>query len=182
MDDGVSKNPTMPTMRSVSEPQRTNSMTDNIKSMFSNLKKAASVGGNSKPYNADPLAMDDDPLPDCPRILEGRLNQHLGQLDRLRRAVKWRNKEIKEVYDEAAYERRVNPNGTTLVNQMMAEIEFLRANRNNYARFVEAQHYQIQRIADKRAEIDKKQGQECTVYEMYMSLKRRDEWAELFSF
>ncbi|KAK5324904.1 hypothetical protein LTR93_004379 [Exophiala xenobiotica] len=114
--------------------------------------------------------------------LEGQLNRHLGQLDRIRRVVGLLNTEIQGLEGQLAAKRRLHREDPVLLGHLQTEIEFLRGCRNTYVPIVGYHHDQIQRIADERADLDKSQGQECTVYHSYLGRIKHVEWLKAFSY
>ncbi|KIW53229.1 hypothetical protein PV05_08818 [Exophiala xenobiotica] len=114
--------------------------------------------------------------------LEGQLNRHLGQLDRIRRVVGLLNNEIQGLDGQLAAKRRLHREDPVLLGHLQTEIEFLRGCRNTYVPIVGYHHDQIQRIADERADLDKSQGQECTVYHSYLGRIKHVEWLKAFSY
>ncbi len=62
--------------------------------------------------------------------LEGQLNRHLGQLDRIRRVVGLLNNEIQGLDGQLAAKRRLHREDPVLLGHLQTEIEFLRGCRN----------------------------------------------------
>ena len=164
------------------EPERNNSMTSSLKSMVSSLKKVkTSNSQNSETSQVSPL----DDLSDLPGTregLEGRLNYHLSELDRLRKYVRARNEEMKEEWNRlTSQEHRLEremPGPYKKGHEMVSKI---REARDNFAPFVGYHQNEIRRIARKRKELDESQGLPSTVQEMYKGFERTEEWLQLFS-
>ncbi|KIW10581.1 hypothetical protein PV08_11545 [Exophiala spinifera] len=115
------------------------------------------------------------------RHLEGQLNRHLGQLDRIRRIVKQLNSDLQELEGQVSEDKRLDCDDPLLFRVLQDELESLHDFRNKYAHVVAFHNQQIQSIADQRAELDKNQGLECTVYHMYLGHIKHVEWYKLFS-
>ncbi|KIW46577.1 uncharacterized protein PV06_02243 [Exophiala oligosperma] len=115
------------------------------------------------------------------RHLEGQLNRHLGQLDRIRRIVRQLNNDLQELEGQLSEDKRLDRDDPELFVVLQKELATLHDCRNSYAHVVAFHHEQIQSIADQRAELDKNQGLECTVYHMYLNHIKHVEWYKSFS-
>ena len=166
--------------------ERHNSLTGSFKSVLSNLKRNSTNASNHSDKSTptkDIFDITPDPLPDNPRDLEGLLNRHLSALDHLKHTVEGRNKEIRDYGIRAAsfYELRPKPS-TAFLRQIDAEMYVLRQQRNGLQPLVQMRHDEIVRIADHRKKLDREQNQECTVYDMYLSYRRLEEWEQRFAY
>jgi chromosome segregation ATPase len=171
------------------EPQRNNSL-GSLKSMVSSLKKVASSTTQNSDLCLDkPVEVNEenkppklDVLPDTRTDLEAHLNCHLSDLDRIRKSVQDYNDRIRDLNQRKDARARQGKAAAGTLAVIHQEIELIHKQRDDLHPFVEYFHGQIKRIADHRAELDKSQGLECTVYNMYLGFKRENEWQELFSY
>lgn len=166
--------------------ERHNSLTGSFKSALSNLKRNSTNASNNSDKSTptkDIFDIPPDSLPDNPRDLEGLLNRHLSALDHLKRTVDGRNKEIKDYGMRAAMYHDLRPKpSVAFLRQVDAEMYVLRQQRNGLQPLVQMRHNEIVRIADHRKKLDREQGQECTVYDMYLGYRHVEEWEQRFSY
>ncbi len=203
---GVSAQRTRPTVRfhntvTVISPTSTSKMTSptgneaqrnssgsSFKSVVSTLKKVASSTNqesDSSQNNNAKGAEEEKPvdvLPDTRVELEAHLNYHLSDLDRIRNSVKACNNQLQDLSQRAAARARPGPAAAGTLDILFQEMEIIHKQRSEFQSIVAYFHGEIRRIADHRAELDKSQGLECTVYNMYHRFMRENEWNELFAY
>ncbi|KIV95182.1 hypothetical protein PV10_02863 [Exophiala mesophila] len=174
-------------------PQRTNSK-GSLRSFVSGLwstksnsdgtQRYSAVAKDQSPTQEQPQAEPElDQLPDSREGLEGRLNYHLSELDRLRRMVAKTNEHMKEAMYRLDVQEHLKDKIPYAYRTLYDLAVSLRMQRDSYKPFVAFHRGEIIRIARAREELDQRQGIEVreSTRAMYKKLDRGPEWAALFS-
>ena len=114
----------------VVKPRQDNDGASSVKNTPADPKgkgKASDVGPISRSQSQQSAASDHSKTK---KGLEGQLNRHLGQLDRIRRIVGLLNDEIQGLDGQLAAKRRLHREDPVLLGHLQTEIEFLRGCRN----------------------------------------------------
>lgn len=175
------------------KPQRTNSKGSlrsfvsglwSTKSNIENTLKSPVIAKDQPPMEdktqAEPQL---DELPDSREGLEGRLNYHLSELDKLRRMVAKTNEHMKEALYRLDVQEHLKDKIPYAYRTLYDLAVSLRMQRDSYKPFVAFHRGEILRIARAREDLDRRQGVEVreSTRAMYKKLDRGPEWAALFS-
>lgn len=125
--------------------------------------------------------MQEDPLPDTKKELEVRLNHHLSELDMLKKTVGMANDVIQQHHGRHQILLTRCSNDMNRAMQVQAELVVqARKNRDAWADFVSFHRAQLERIKQKRIEIEKDSGLEPTLPQVYEQIWGDEEWNRLF--
>ena len=130
---------------------------------------------------APSLEIEEDPLPDTKQELEARLNFHLAELDQLKRTITAATDTIRE--HAGRYEilqARTSSSMRHCMHMQEAMVVQAKANRDSWCQFVRFHRRQIERIKNRRIEIEMNAGLEPTLPQVYKQMWTDDDWARLF--
>jgi hypothetical protein len=122
-------------------------------------------------------------LPADRSALEGRINYHISRLDRLKRRLTELNHAVQQEYQEyslqAANLRAQGMNAA--VEDLANQLQWLRRSRDGLRPSVQFHRNELDRMAQKRRQMDEENGYEFRLPEIYAKLDGDEVWQARFS-